>query len=331
MAFDVFGMCNALHDIQAAVGEDFLVELGLVKGSMTLIDEHRQRQIMARIPERVVNSEPGGSGANTMIGIAQLGGSCCFTSRVGRDSIGRSYADGLRRKGVQPNLATGEGDTGTCLVLITPDAQRTMLTYLGEAVNLQASDVRLADLRASKYVYITGYLWDRPNQREAVAFAMHAANRAGVPVCLSLSDSFCVARHKDDLRRLLRDHVDVVVCNADEAQGLMDADTPEQAARALSEVAHIAVVTMDSRGSLIASQHQCYRISAYAVNAVDTTGAGDMYAAGLLYGLAHGLPLEIAGSIGANAAAQVVGQLGPRVEELDLREVNRLRKAAQAP
>lgn len=318
MAFDVFGMCNALFDLQAEVREEVLAELNLEKGGMFLLEEEQQRQIIPRIYTEIVNTESGGSGANTMIGVALLGGTACYTSRVGNDEHGNLYRAGLQEKGVRPNLGVGDGQTGISLILITPDAQRTMCTYLGQARGLHRDDIRLADLQASRYLYVTGYLWDTDNQKEAVLYAMREANRAGVRVALSLSDPFCVNRHKDDFLRLIRDHVDVLFGNASEAQMLTDTDSPRDAVRALAAHSALAVVTMDDKGSLIQQGETVHEIPVYPVTAVDTTGAGDMYAAGLLYGLTHGLPHEITGRIASYAAAQVVAQLGPRLDRLDI-------------
>ena len=317
MQFDVFGMCNALFDIQAEVDDETLKALSLTKGTMSLIEEEQQRQIVPQVYTQIVNTEAGGSGANTMIGVALLGGQACYTSRVGRDEHGNLYGRGLLEKGVKPNLGAAEGTTGISLILVTPDAERTMCTFLGLSRDLQREDVNVEDLRASRYLYDTGYLWDTDNQKEAVLYAMREANRAGVQVALSLSDPFCVGRHKEDFLRLLRDHVDVLFGNYQEAQTLTDTDNPFDAVRALAEHSGIAVVTMDDKGSLIQRGDQRYEVPVYPVHAVDTTGAGDMYAAGLLYGLTQGLPLEITGRIASYAAAQVVAKLGPRLDRLD--------------
>ncbi len=328
MKFDVFGMCNALHDIQAEVADSVLLELGLEKGSMNLIEHEQQRAIVPRVYDSIVNTEPGGSGANTMIGLAMLGGRACFTSHVGEDEHGELYRSGLAAKGVKPNLGTEPGDTGICLVLITPDAHRTMLTYLGRARDLVVQDVNVEDLCSSQYIYITGYLWDTPNQKEAVLHAMREANTAGVKVALSLSDPFCVNRHKEDFKQIIREHTDLVFGNYAEAQALTDTDNPYDAAHELATSCEVAAVTMDDKGSLIQHRDQRFEIPAYPVTAVDTTGAGDMYAAGLLYGLTQGLPLDVTGRIASYCAAKVVAQLGPRLDSIDLSAIEKLKSGA---
>ena len=328
MSFDVFGMCNALHDIQAEVTDSVLRELEVEMGAMILMDHERQRSIVPRVYDSIVNTEPGGSGANTMIGLAMLGGRACYTSHVGDDEHGELYRTGLAAKGVKPNLGIESGNTGICLVLITPDAQRTLLTYLGRSQDLQVSDVNAEDLRSSKYIYITGYLWDTENQKEAVLFAMREANAAGVKVALSLSDPFCVHRHKDDFRRLIKEHVDLLFGNYAEAQALTDTADPYDAARELAKYADVAAVTLDDKGSLIQQGDRLWEIPAYPATAVDTTGAGDIYAAGLLYGLTQGLPLDVTGRIASYCAAKVVAQLGPRLDSIDLSAIEKLKGGA---
>jgi len=316
--FDVFGMCNALFDIQAEVNEDALSQLGFNKGSMQLISEEERRTIIAQIDTGIVNTESGGSGANTMLGLALLGSTACYTSRVGRDHHGRLYRDGLEGKGVKANLGEGEGDTGISVILITPDAERTMCTFLGTARDLEPRDVNLDDLRASRYLYVTGYLWDTDTQKEAVTLAMREANAAGVKVAFSLSDPFCVGRHKDDFYRLVQSHVDVVFANDEEAMALTETECAEDATRALASLSGgLAAVTMNSAGSLLCDGKELVQVPIYPVTPVDTTGAGDMYAAGVLYGLTRGYSLEVTGRIAAYAAAQVVAKLGPRLDCVD--------------
>jgi sugar/nucleoside kinase (ribokinase family) len=260
-----------------------------------------------------------------MIGVALLGGTACYTSRVGDDEHGALYRQGLSDKGVKPNLGVGAGQTGISLILITPDAERTMCTYLGRSRDLRVEDVHVEDLRASRYLYITGYLWDTENQKEAVLYAMKEANRAGVKVAFSLSDPFCVARHKEDFKRILKEHVDLVFGNEEEAMALTDTDAPKEAVRALAAYSDVAVVTAGKEGSYIEEGDTLHEIPAYTVEAVDTTGAGDMYAAGLLYGLTQGLPLDITGRIAAYCAAQVVAKLGPRLDAIDDSHITQIR------
>jgi len=318
MGFDVFGMCNALVDLQAQADEALLMQLGLEKGGMFLIDEAQRQELLQRLSGRVIHSEAGGSGANTMIGVALLGGTACYTSKVADDEHGAIYRRSLSDKGVKSNLAVGAGSTGVSFILLTPDAQRTMCTYLGASQQLHPDEVNIDDLRQSRYLYITGYMWDTETQKQSVLHAMHEANRAGVRVAFSLSDIFCVRRHKADFQHLLEQHVDVLIGNAAEVQELSDTDNPHDAASRLAEYCDVAVVTMDSRGALIRQGSTAYEIPAFRVQAVDATGAGDMYAAGLLYGLCRGWALDVAGRLAAYTAAQVVTKLGARLDSIEI-------------
>jgi len=329
MSFDVFSMCNALYDIQAEVSDEILAELELEKGSMMLLSEEQQAAIVPRVYTHIVHTEAGGSGANTAFGVAQLGGTACYTSRVGDDEHADHYRAGLAERGVKPNLGIGTGATGVSLILVTPDAQRTMCTYLGRSQELTEEDVNLDDLRASKYLYVTAYLWDTDNQKAAVLRAMKAANEAGVKVALSLSDPFCVHRHREELLQLINKHVDLLFGNYSEAEALTGTDSPEEALRVLSTHSEIAVVTLDEQGSMIRRGEEVVSIPVYPVKAVDTTGAGDMFAAGLLYGLTQGYSLEVTGRIASYAAAQVVAKMGPRLETIDHEALARLRAGAE--
>jgi hypothetical protein len=319
--FDVFGMCNALFDLQAEVTDTTLTELGVEKGTMRLVSAEEQKALVPAVYSHIVNTQAGGSGANTMIGIAQMGGTTSFTSRVGRDEHGQMYKASLEESGVKPNVGVAAtGDTGLCLVLITPDAQRTMGTCLGVSQELHPEDINVGDLVQSKYLYVTGYLWDTDTQKEAVEYAMREARQVtDVKVALSLSDPFCVSRHKDDFTRLLTEYVDVVFANRDEARMMTGEDDAKVAAKKLAAMCSgLAVVTLDKEGSVLVQGDDVQEIPIYTVQAVDTTGAGDMYAAGILYGLSKELPLPITGRIAAWAAGKIVAHLGPRLPSLDL-------------
>ena len=321
MAYDVFGMCNPLYDIQAEVSDALLGETGFKKGGMFLIESEQQNALVGHITPYIVNSASGGSGANTMIGLAQLGGSACYAGKIGQDAHGELYTAKLQEKNVTVSVGRGAGTTGICVVLVTPDAERTLCTYLGICRELGPADVALDAIRQSKYIYVTGYLWDTDSQKEAVLLAMRTAKEAGVKVSLSLSDPFCVNRHKADFLNITREYVDLLIGNDEEAQQLTDTDNPHDAIRATSDLCEMAVVTMGSRGALLRRGNEIVEVDAYKVQAVDTTGAGDMYAAGILYGLAHDLPLEKTGKLAAYLAAQVVAHLGPRLDTLDAEAV----------
>lgn len=312
MRLDVFAMCNALFDLQVEADYALIEELGLTPGGMHLLEADQHSELVARIGSKIINQAAGGSGANTSIGVAHLGGTACFTSKVGRDAFGPAYIRSLEQAGVQSGVVTGEGATGLCVVLITPDKERTMCTYLGEGRNVTAEDIRVDMLRDSGTLYVTGYLWDTDSQKEAVLAAMHAARAADVPVAMSLADTFCVTRHGEDFRRLLDESVSIVFGNEDEAKLLAGAETAEEAAAYLGSGHRTAFVTLGRHGALTAREGVIEHIPARSVPLVDTTGAGDAFAAGTLYGLATGQPPIAAARMGSALAAEVVSHLGPR-------------------
>ena len=321
MTYDVFTMCNPLYDIQAELTEAQLQETGFQKGGMFLIEADQQEALVGHITPYIVNAASGGSGANTMIGLAMLGGKGCYAGKIGDDTHGALYTEKLEEKSVAVSVGQGHGTTGICVVLVTPDAERTLCTYLGICRELGPDDVALDAIKGSKYIYVTGYLWDTDTQKEAVLLAMRTAKAAGVKVSLSLSDPFCVSRHKADFLRISKEYVDLLIGNDEEAQSLTDTDNPHDAIRATTDLCDMAVVTMGARGALLRQGDQVVEVPAYKVHAVDTTGAGDMYAAGILYGLTHDLPLEKTGRLAAYLAAQVVAHLGPRLDALDEKAV----------
>lgn len=317
MSYDVFCMCNPLYDIQAEVSDEILAESGFAKGGMFLIDLDQQEALVGHVTPFIVNAASGGSGANTATGIAMLGGKACYAGKIGDDTHGTLYTEKLVEKNVAVSVGQGAGTTGICVVLVTPDAERTLCTFLGICRDLGPEDVAVEAIRSSKFIYVTGYLWDTDTQKEAVLHAMRTAKDAGVKVSLSLSDPFCVNRHKADFLQIAHDFVDLLIGNEEEMMSLTDTDNPHDAIMATATLSAMAVVTMGARGALLRQGDEVIEIPAYKVHPVDTTGAGDMYAAGILYGLTHNLPLEKTGKLAAYLAAQVVAHLGPRLDTLD--------------
>ncbi len=314
---DVFGICNALYDLHVEATDEILAQAGLSKGAMHLVTHEQQRAVVPSIYERIVSASPGGSGANTMLGIAMLGGNAVFAGHTGMDDHARFYCEGLEAKGVKADLSASEGDTGICVVLVTPDAERTMLTYLGRSQFLAREHIPLDDLASSKYLYVTAYMWDTDVQKDAVQYAMHHARQNDVKVVLNLSDPFCATRHKEELRQLVRSNVDVVIGNSEEVSELTDCATSEEAGRVLAEWCQLAVVTHGAQGSKLFTEGTRIDVDPSPVDAVDSTGAGDMYAAGFVYGLAKGVSLDGAGRLASVMAAKVVGQFGPRLQEIE--------------
>ena len=312
---DVVGIGNAIVDAVAQADDALLADEDLSKGSMTLIDAARANALRARMGS--AKEVCGGSAANTMVGVARLGGVAGYVGKVRDDEVGAVFRRDIQDAGVDfstPAAADGAA-TARCLVFVTPDAQRTMTTYLGACVELGPADIDPDFIARARLLYMEGYLWDPPAAKEAFRKALGIAHAAGGRVCLSLSDPFCVDRHRAELRDLVANHVDVLFANEDEAMSLYevaDFDTALAAARADCA---IAALTRSAKGSVVAGDGAVHAIEAAPVaQVVDTTGAGDLYAAGFLLGLARGFTLDRCGRLAALTAGEIVGHYGARPE-----------------
>ena len=313
LAIDVVGLGNAIVDVLAHADDEFLARQGLTKGAMTLVDADRSRTLYSQMKDTVVCS--GGSAANTLVGIASFGGSAAFIGKVARDELGREFGADIRRAGVGFDTPTldGAAETGRCLVLVTPDAQRTMQTFLGASALLGPVDVDPARLAQARITYLEGYLWDAPAAKQAMRLAATLARRAGRKVALTLSDRFCVERHREEFLGLIDAAVDIVFANREEALALFETEDLDEACGRLAERTEIAVVTMSEKGSVATRGAERAVIEPIAVGPVlDTTGAGDLYAAGFLFGLVRGMPLGTCGRLGALAAGEVISHFGAR-------------------
>jgi sugar/nucleoside kinase (ribokinase family) len=312
-AFDVLGMGNAMVDVLAHAADERLEELGLSKGAMHLIDEDRAVDIYGGMGPGIEMS--GGSAGNTMAGIASLGGRGAFIGKVRDDQLGDVFAHDLRSIGVSfdvPRATTGPA-TGRCLILVSPDAQRTMNTYLGAGRSLSPDDIDDAYIASASIVYVEGYLWDTDAAKAAVLKAFAAAHEAGRLTSLTLSDPFCVDRFREEFRDLVSNHLDIVFANEAEIMSLYEVDTFDEAvARARGEQ-KVMVLTRSELGSIVVRGDETYAVEAEPVTrVVDTTGAGDLYAAGFLYGYTKGLPLDECARLGGVAAAEVISHVGAR-------------------
>lgn len=322
---DVLGIGNAIVDTLARAEDDALVTLGLHKGAMQLVDEARAAQLYGGMGPTTVMS--GGSAANTLVGVAGFGCSAGFIGKVKDDDAGREFAHDIRSAGVAfdtPFAADGAA-TARCLVLVTPDGQRTMSTFLGACQALGPADVDEELVRSSAILYLEGYLWDPPAAKEAFLKAAKASKAAGKRVALSLSDAFCVDRYRDEFLGLVRDGlVDILFANESELHSLYQTADFETAVKALSAENHLlGVVTRSEKGVVVIEGARRVAVPAYPVKeVVDTTGAGDLFAAGFLAGLARGLPHEGGASLGALAAAEVISHVGARPQK-DLRQLAR--------
>ena len=314
MQFDVFGIENPLIDLLAQVPETFFEQVGVEKDAMYLVDMERHQTLLKALADVAVHPEPGGSCANTLLGIAQLGGKSAFCGKVGADDYGRVYIEKLEAAGVTSFIQSDGHLTGSTVILIAPDAARTMNTYLGACQELHAEDVPLDALSASRKLYLTGYLWDTPEQQGAAKRALETAEKAHVPVAMSLSDAFCVNRHKEDFINILKKYVIQVFCNQEEAFAITGAETTHEAMRILQTWCPRVAITLGARGALVADENEQIYIDPFPVKAVDSTGAGDAFAAGFLYGVTNGTSLFQSGRLGSLFAAQVVSKIGPRLE-----------------
>lgn len=313
--FDVLGIGNAIVDVLAQTDDRFLAEHGLVKGTMALIDESRAEALYAAMGPGIEAS--GGSVANSIAGLAGAGARTAFIGRIKNDSLGGIFAHDIRALGVAFDTPRAEAGPATarCLVLVTADAQRTMGTYLGASVDLGPDEVAEAVVRAARITYLEGYLWDQPPAKAAFRKAAQVAHEAGREVALSLSDPFCVERHRDDFLRLVENEVDILFANEAEITSLFQTDDFDAAAAAVRGRCRIAALTRSEKGSIVISGEATHAISAApAARVVDTTGAGDQYAAGFLYGLVRGRDLAECGRLGSLAAAEVIGHFGARPE-----------------
>ena len=312
---DVVGIGNAIVDVVAEADDALLAEEGLPKGSMILIDAARADVLRARMGRAVEVS--GGSAANTMVGVARLGAAAGYVGKVRDDAAGAVFRRDIREAGVAfPTPAATDGaPTARCLIFVTPDAQRTMNTHLGACVELGPADIDPDFIASARLLYMEGYLWDPPAAKDAFRKALGITRQAGGRVCLSLSDSFCVDRHRAELRDLVANRVDVLFANEDEAMALYEVRDFASALAAARADCAVAAITRSAKGSVVAGEGAVHTIEAAPVaRVVDTTGAGDLYAAGFLAGLARGFDLARCGRLASLTAGEILGHYGARPE-----------------
>jgi len=311
---EVLGLGNSLVDILAYADDAYLEKQEMVKGAMTLIDEDRAEALYAaRVDPRVIS---GGSAANTIVGVASFGVTAAYIGKVKRDALGGAFISDIRSTGVKFDTHPAEHGpaTGRCFVYVTPDGERTMNTYLGASTYLSPPDVDEKLVRAAKLVYLEGYMWDRPAAKSAFQKAGKIGREAGARVALTLSDSFCVDRFRGEFIDLMRSKtVDTIFANTDEILSLYETPHFEEALDALRTEHVLGVVTRSEKGCVIVEGDATWEAPAYPIEKlVDTTGAGDMFAAGFLAGLARGLDMVTCGRLGALAAAEIIQHLGAR-------------------
>lgn len=314
--YDLVAIGTALVDVSAKATDEFIASQepkGMKRGAMSLIDERRAVELYAAMGAGVETS--GGSAGNTMAGFASFGGKGAFIGKVADDQLGNVFRHDMKAMGVhfttQPLIVGSQ--TGRCLILVTPDAERTMNTFLGAGTELSENDIDADLIASSKITFLEGYLFDPPQAKKAFYKAVEIARRAGRKVSLTLSDPFCVERHRADFRDLVEKHVDILFANEHEIMSLYQVSSFDEAIKAVSNHCEIAALTRSAKGSTVVSGGKTVDVAASPVtHPVDSTGAGDQYAAGFLYGYTQGRDLATCGRLGSLAAAEVISHVGPR-------------------
>lgn len=308
----VLGIGNAIVDVLGYCSDDDLDNRDLQKGGMSLIDEEKAHELYKQLGQTEEHS--GGSAANTIAAIASLGLDCGFVGKVKEDQLGEIFEHDLKSIGVAFNTPKAKGgpSTARCLIHVTPDAQRTMATFLGACVTLAPEDIDLEQVKAAAITYVEGYLWDSPAAIEAIKQAMQTAKDAGNKTAFTLSDTFCVARHREDFLKLAGE-VDILFANEAEAMALFETSYIDEALEKLSNTCKLAAVTMSEKGVVVLTPDERHDIKTDPVaKLVDTTGAGDLFAAGFLYGISQGWPLPACAELGNKTAGYIIQQLGAR-------------------
>ena len=325
--WDIVGIGNPLLDVVIEVEDEILEKLQVKKGSMNLIDEQESQRISKQIGEFEKQLTAGGSTSNIVVGASILGSQTIFLGMVGKDEYGKIYQEKIEKKGVSSKLAKHEKKTtGHCLILVTPDGERTMLTHLGAASNFEVGHLGEAEIKNSKILHIEAYQLEDLNLRPAVLKAIEVAKEAKVLVSLDLSDSDLVLRNKEFLHMVVEQHIDIVFANEQESMAFAETLLPHEALHELAKLCKIAVVKLGEKGSLIKKGGKVFDIKAHSVEMVNTNGAGDMYAGVILHGVANGLDLEEAGKMASHLSALVVASTGAHLDEKHFKVVEEYRK-----
>ncbi|KGG03648.1 Fructokinase [Prochlorococcus marinus str. MIT 9321] len=321
--FDLIGLGNAIVDIIVNIEDEFLQINNLEKGSMNLINSDESKKLLENC--KVIKQISGGSSANTVVCLAELGNHVQFIGRVKNDQFGDFFSSDIKKSNTIFNTPpTNKGpSTAHSIILITPDAQRTMCTYLGASIEFEPKDIDFTVLEESKYLYLEGYLWDSELAKNAFLKAARIAKNSNTKIILSLSDSFCVDRHRESFLKLIDEYVDIVFCNESEVLSLFKKDKLANCQGDLSSLCELVVVTLGSNGSLIINKNDIEVINSMTgEKVIDTTGAGDIYAGGFIHGLINNYSLKKCGEIGSICAGQIITQLGSR-SNIDLKELVR--------
>lgn len=312
--YDVSGIGSPLLDFTVETDYSMLEEFELTKGQMHLIDENKSREILKRLEEHRIETTPGGSSANTLAGIAILGGSGVLLGKVGNDHYGALYITETEKTGIKTFLSKHTSITGHAITFITPDSERTFATHLGAALEFRRDDVMADEIINSRILHVEGYLLEIPEIRDAAIYAMDIARDNNIKISIDLADPGLILRIRDVMYNIIKDYTNIVFVNEEEAKTFTDRGG-EDALHILHSMCDVAVVKLGEKGSLIKMDDRVYRIPAFPVNAVNTNGAGDMYAAGVLYGLSRDFDIERAGKIGSYASSLVVSQTAARLKD----------------
>ena len=322
--YDVYGIGNAIVDMEFEVNDSFFREHEIEKGMMTMVDEERQAVLVKAIQSKEVKQQSGGSAANSIIAVNQFGGKAFYSCKVANDPFGLFYLNDLQEAGVETNLnpkALEEGITGKCLVMITPDAERTMNTFLGITSNFSVEEIREEALKNSKFLYIEGFLIPGDSGREAMLYAKELARKHGVKTALTFSDPSMVKYFKAGLEQVVGDGVDLLFCNEEEAMLYTGKSSLNEAREDLKKVAKQFAITRGKDGALVYDGKDFISIEPNPVKAVDSTGAGDMFAGAFMFGISQGYDFAKAGKLASLASSKVVAKYGPRLDWPSVKEI----------
>ena len=320
MHYDVCGLGNPLVDILVHVSDEFLADNGLNKGIMHLIEKDEREKLLRLLRDSPMQMEAGGDCPNTIATLAMLGAQSAFTGKVGRDELGTIFEQKIQHRGVHSFLRKAEADTGTSIILITPDRERTMNTHLGACREYTREDIPVEMIENSSFSYVTGYMWDTESQKDACRYALSFAKKKGVRIAFDVADPFAVGRYRGDFIGLIKEDVDVLFSNAHEARILTGLDEVEDCIQALGRLCPLAVIKNGARETLICSGWNVISIPSFRTEVTDTTGAGDNFAAGFLFGLVKGYPPDRCGRIASFVASKSIEKIGAQAPE-NIREL----------
>jgi len=305
MKYDVIGIGYPLLDKVAKVSEDFIVKNGLTKSKMHLVNSEQSRKILSMLDENFVKNSPGGSAANSLVAVCRLGGNPLFLGMTGNDFNGNTYRNLIKKIGIMSDLKSCNEMQGTSVIMVTPDTERTMVTHLGAAMELSIEHINLNNISNSKILHFAAYQLDGEKPAEAVFYAMEYAKKNNILISIDLADRALIERHREKVNKIMKDYANIIFVNEDEAEKLTN-KKPIEAVEEIKKSCDIAIVKIGEKGSLIMNNDGLHKINGFKVNAINTTGAGDAYAGGFLYGISHGFDVKTSGKIASYVAAQVV-------------------------